>query len=76
MDERLQDVVEFLLPLLARSQGQRRQTSKLKLQLDDVCFEVDPHGLELAQDVLPQQAVKGDLKAPRKIVQVHHRNRL
>lgn len=74
--ERPQDLLEFLSPLLARSPGQRHETGKLKLQLDDVCFVVDPHGPELAQDVLPQQTVKGDLKALRKIDQVHYRNRL
>ena len=49
---------------------------KLTLQLDHVCFIVDPHGAELVQDVLPQQTVKGDLKALREFFQVHHGNRL
>jgi len=49
---------------------------KLTLQLDHVRFIVDPHGAELVQDVLPQQTVKGDLKALREFFQVHHGNQL
>jgi len=75
-EERPPRRAESLSALLARSLGQRQWTVKLTLQLDHVCFIVDPHGAELVQDVLPQQTVKGDLKALREIFQVHHGNRL
>jgi hypothetical protein len=47
----------------------------LWLQLDHMLLVVYAHGVELIQNVLPQQTVELNSEAPRKPLQVHHRTR-
>src|SRR5260370_38295010 len=53
-----------------------QENNTLWLQLDYTLLVVNTHGVELIQNVLPEQTVELNSEAPRKLLQVHHRHAL